>query len=72
VSKSSKKAFQWYAIAAMQGHADGQYQLGMQWTDGRGVRIYLEVAQFWIRQAAAQGHLEAQNRLGLLKPVANQ
>jgi len=63
-----KQAYRWHALAAMQGHAASQFQLGMIWLDGRGVRKYPEVGQFWIDQSAALGNIDAQNFLGLLKP----
>ncbi|PCJ46296.1 MAG: hypothetical protein COA74_14105 [Gammaproteobacteria bacterium] len=69
VSESRTKAYHWFALSAQQGYADGQFQLGMQWLDGRAVKeAYPEIGLFWINQAAAQGQLDAQNYLGLLKP----
>ncbi|MFT5450954.1 MAG: TPR repeat protein [Enterobacterales bacterium] len=69
VAESPSQSYHWFALAAEQGYADGQFQLGMQWLDGRAVREpYPEIGMFWINQAAAHGQIEAQNYLGLLKP----
>ena len=69
VAKSPKKSYNWFALSAVQGYADGQFQLGMLWLDGRAVKeAYPEIGLFWINQAAAHGQIEAQNYLGLLKP----
>ncbi len=63
-----REAYNWHALAAMQGHGASQFQLAMFWIDGRGMRAYPEVGQFWIDQSAALGNINAQNYLGMLKP----
>ncbi|MFT5520035.1 MAG: TPR repeat protein [Enterobacterales bacterium] len=69
VSENPSQSYHWFALAAQQGYADAQFELGMHWLDGRAVKKpYPEIGMFWINQAAAHGQIEAQNYLGLLKP----
>lgn len=50
--------------AAAQGHAEGQYQLGVMYYFGYGVKEDDAEAIKWFRKAADQGHAMAQNHLG--------
>ena len=52
--------------AAKQGDAQAQYNLGLMYADGRGVRRDDAEAVKWYRQAAAQGNAEAQYNLGFM------
>ncbi len=52
--------------AAAQGDAASQFQLGMAYDRGIGVKQDLSEAAGWYRAAAEQGHAEAQNSLGSL------
>ena len=49
---------------AAQGHAMGQYQLGIMYYFGYGVEEDDAEAMKWFRKAAEQGHAMAQNHLG--------
>ena len=52
--------------AADRGTAEAQFQLGLLYDTGRGVRQNPAEAIRWYRAAADQGHAAAQNNLGLL------
>ncbi|HUL07275.1 MAG TPA: tetratricopeptide repeat protein [Candidatus Acidoferrum sp.] len=49
---------------AEQGKAWAQYNLGVAYEDGEGVKQDYKEALKWYRKAADQGHARAQNRLG--------
>ena len=52
--------------AAEQGDADAQYNLGVRYQTGRGVKQDDAEAVNWYRQAAAQGNATGQNNLGVM------
>ncbi|WP_344301739.1 tetratricopeptide repeat protein, partial [Streptomyces murinus] len=55
-----------YRLAADQGHADAQFNLGVWHVDGqRAPQDYTE-AMRWYRLAADQGHADAQFNLGVM------
>ena len=60
------EAAKWYRLAAEQGHAIAQNNLGSMYAYGRGVPQDDAKAVRWYRQAAAQGEAEAQYNLGLM------
>ena len=63
------EAVSWYRIAADQGDADAQYNLGTMYRDGEGVpRDYAEALK-WFRRAADQEHARAQYTLGVMYDV---
>jgi TPR repeat protein len=49
-------------MAARQGNADAQYNLGIIYFNGLGVNY--EFAAHWIQLAAQQGHVQTQRDLG--------
>ena len=57
---------QWYRKAAEQGVAEAQYNLGVMYDNGRGVRQDDAQAVHWYRKAAEQGNVEAQHNLGAM------
>lgn len=59
------EAVKWYKKAAIQGHADAQYELGTKYALGFGglKEDYAEAAK-WLIKAAEQGHASAQYELG--------
>ena len=65
--KSGKKYKQLMAIfqRAEQGNAEAQFDLGVRFDDGKGVRQNQEEAVKWYRKAAEQGHTTAQYNLGV-------
>lgn len=66
VPKDADKAHEWYLKAAAQGHADAQYNLGMLYRLGLGVKADAESAFLWLQKAAAQGNDIAQYNLGVM------
>ena len=55
----------WYRLAAEQGHASAQFNLGFMYATGEGVPEDDTEAVRWYRLAAEQGHASAQTILGL-------
>jgi TPR repeat protein len=55
-----------YSLAAAQGHADAQFNLGLMFSNGRGVAQDDAEAVRLYNLAAAQGHAGAQTNLGLM------
>ena len=58
--------FQENLQAAEQGNAAAQYNLGVMYLNGLGVRQDEAEAFRWFRQAADQGYAQAQNNLGAM------
>jgi len=64
--KDYAEAVKWYRLAAAQGDADAQYNLGVMYDNGQGVvQDYAEAVK-WYRLAAAQGDADAQYNLGVM------
>jgi hypothetical protein len=59
-------AMKWYRLAAGQGHATAQNNLGFIYHNGQGVPQDYAAAMKWYRLAADQGEANAQNNLGLM------
>jgi TPR repeat protein len=49
----------WFRKAAKQGHASGQFNLGLMYEKGKGVPQDYRFAAAWYRRAADQGHTAA-------------
>ncbi|KAJ1453276.1 hypothetical protein M885DRAFT_406008, partial [Pelagophyceae sp. CCMP2097] len=64
LKQSFKRAFQLYELAAAQGCAVAQHNLGFCYACGHGVKIDYKVATRWWRLAAAQGHAHSLSNLG--------
>ncbi len=58
------EAVRWYRLAAEQGYAAAQYNLGGMYGTGQGVPQDYAEAMRWYRLAAEQGHASAQSNLG--------
>ncbi len=56
----------WFRVAAEQGHAPAQFNLGNAYLNGQGVSRDLEAAERWWRKAAHAGMPEARFNLGTL------
>jgi Variant SH3 domain/Sel1 repeat len=52
------------SLAALQGNADAQFQLGQRYAGGLDVKLDKKEALKWFEKAAAQGHAPAQLALG--------
>ena len=57
---------EWTPLAAEQGDAEAQFNLGHMYRKGQGVRQDDKTALKWFRLAAEQGHAEAQLVLGAM------
>ena len=67
VATDEFKAMEWYRKAAEQGNANGQYDLGLMYKNGKkGVAKDEVKAVEWLRKAAEQGHAYGQVHLGLM------
>ena len=54
-----KKAFHLYHLSALKKFPPSQYQLGMAFRHGIGVKINHELARYWLRKAARNNHRNA-------------
>ena len=59
------KALRNFSAAALGGHPEAQYRLGLLYAHGHGVFRQSADAAFWYQKAAEQGHLDAQFQLSL-------
>ena len=66
MTQDYKEAVKWYRLAAAQGNASAQFNLGLMYKDGRGVTQDDKEAVKWYRLASAQGHVDAQYNLGFM------
>ena len=64
--KQYKKAFYWSKQAALQGNVIGQYNTGLMYYNGEGVRKDYSKAFDWYKQAAFQGDTIAKNNIGVM------
>ena len=63
--KNFDEALKWIQKAAEQGDATAQYQLGLCYDNGKGVKADAEKAVYWWKKAAEQGNARAQVLLGV-------
>lgn len=61
-----KNMFIWMSKLAEQGNAGAQYNLGLMYYEGKGVRQDYHKTVEWLTVAANQGDAEAQNNLGMM------
>ena len=59
------KAFEWFQKGAKAGDPNAQYDLGVCWECGEGVKRDQRMAAVWFRRAAKSGERHAQYNLGL-------
>jgi uncharacterized protein len=64
VPQDDAEALKWLRLAAAQGEAEAQHNLGNLYAEGRGVPQDYAEASKWFQLAAAQGHAWAQAILG--------
>jgi TPR repeat protein len=64
LAKNEAQSAQWYRLAAEQGDASAQYNMGWRCADGRGVPVDKAESAKWYRLAAEQNHPDAQAHLG--------
>jgi uncharacterized protein len=68
---NSRIALTWYRLAAEQGVADAQYNLGNNYRNGEGVPQDYAEAVKWYRLSAEPGGADAQNNLGAAYELGN-
>jgi len=68
IDKNNEQAFYYWARAAIQGNADGQFSLGKCYEQGIGVHQDLEEAFKWYQNSAAQGNADAAEKVKELQP----
>ena len=56
----------WYTLAAKQGYASAQYNLGVMYAIGKGVPQNYKSAVKWFKLASKQGVVDAQYNLGVM------
>ena len=61
--KTIKNALKWFRLAAEQGLAEAQNDLGYMYKEGQGVTQDYKEALKWYRLAAEQGHAEARKKI---------
>jgi TPR repeat protein len=66
VTQDYKEAVKWYRLAADQGNAMAQYNLGATYANGQGVTQDYKEAVKWYRLSADQGTALAQSNLGVM------
>jgi hypothetical protein len=66
-----REAAYWYEQAARQDYPKAQYNLGLLYEDGRGVKQNYAQAAYWYDKASKAGFTEAQNNLGVLYASGN-
>ena len=66
VPQDHKEAAKWFRLAAEQGEAQAQKNLGIMYDNGRGVPQDYKEAVKWYRLAAEQGEAQAQKNLGIM------
>jgi S1-C subfamily serine protease len=66
VPQDYQQAAHWYRLAAEQGDADEQYEVGHLYYTGQGVPQDYRQSAYWWRLAAEQGHANARTNLGVL------
>ena len=59
LTQSSKRAIEYYTLAASQGHPDAQSNLGYMYANGNGIETSFSKAREWWTKAAAQGDKDA-------------
>ena len=68
------EALKWYRLAAEQGEALAQFNLGIMYNNGEGVLQDNVMAHMWYNIASANGHYKAgewrDERAGLMTPAA--
>ena len=66
VQKDLTESLKWTKLAAEQGHAKAQYNLGIMYRNGKGVSPNNRIAAKWYTLAAEQGYAAAQTNLGVM------
>ena len=70
-NQSAETAMKWYRLAAEQGYAPAQNNLGRMYYEGQGVPEDNKTALKWYRLAVEKGYAEAQYNLGKMYQKGN-
>ncbi len=65
-SAQYSEAFENWMLLAIEGDAEAQFNLGLLYSEGKGVPVDYRQAAFWYRKGAEQGHTGAQYNLAHL------
>lgn len=65
-SDDYEESFGWYLTAAIQGDADGQYNVAQMYANGFGIEKSTEKAAYWLKKAAEQDNFLAVQLLATL------
>jgi len=68
-AQSNEQSVKWYQMAASQGYADAQSNLGFMYYRGTGIPQNRSTAIMWFKKAAAQGQ---QGAISALKQLGVQ
>ena len=66
------EAVRWYRLAAVQGHTDAQFNLGVMYVQGIGMTQDNARAPRWYRKAAEQNVADSQKNLGFIVCCGNE
>ena len=66
VAQDYSAAMKWYRMAADQGDAQAQYNIGVMYYGGQGVPQNTSEALRWLHKAQAQGFYMAKQRIELI------
>ena len=72
VPEDDAEAVRWYRLAAEQGYAGAQFNLGVMYTGGGGVPKDAVTAYAWLSIAAAQGNTHAKEFKGVVTGLMTQ
>ena len=72
IKKNTKKASKFYRMAAEQGNAEAQYQLGIHLIEGIGCHKNWNAGIKWLKKAAAQDYGPAKNYLSIQDTFFNR
>jgi len=71
VSKDDKEAMNWYLRAAKQGYAKSQYNIGLMYYKGEGVKVDYEEAMKYFLLSAKQNFYDAFYNIGIMYQLGN-
>lgn len=66
ISPNTSKATELYLAAAKKGHVISQFQIGLIYFQGNGLKKNVTEAVYWFEKSAAQGNVGAYNNLGYI------
>ncbi|MDO9629802.1 MAG: tetratricopeptide repeat protein [Acholeplasmataceae bacterium] len=65
-AKYPLKAFEWFMVAAKQGHTESEYYVGLYYQNGKGVPQNIEQAVYWLEKAAVKKDKNALYHLAMI------